>query len=110
MTVCSMKEAWEAADKMFPTDYQISETASQNAGYEKYTTAKLWNKEHAQIEIVEGIDKTHIAEYFRSQSQQCNKWIERYSWDFGENSRSVNDQKQYKAFYDSVVARLEGMA
>ena len=26
-------------------------------GYEKYTTAKLWNKEHAQIEIVEGIDK-----------------------------------------------------
>lgn len=77
-------------------------------GYEKYTTAKLWNKEHAQIEIVEGIDKAHIAEYFRSQSQQCDKWIERYSWDFGENSRSVNDQKQYKAFYDSVVARLEG--
>lgn len=79
-------------------------------GYEKYTTAKLWNKEHAQIEIVEGIDKAHIAEYFRDQSQQCDKWIERYSWDFGENSRSVNDQKQYKAFYDSVVARLEGMA
>lgn len=76
-------------------------------GYEKYTTAKLWNKEHAQIEIVEGINKAHIAEYFRSQSQQCDKWIERYSWDFGENSRSVNDQKQYKAFYDSVVARLE---
>lgn len=36
MTVCSMKEAWEAADKMFPTDYQISETASQNAGYPIY--------------------------------------------------------------------------
>ena len=32
MTVCSMKEAWAVADKMFPTDYQISETSSQNAG------------------------------------------------------------------------------
>ncbi len=36
MTVCSMKEAWAVADKMFPTDYQISETSSQNAGYPVY--------------------------------------------------------------------------
>lgn len=76
-------------------------------GYEKYTTAKLWNKEHAQIEIVEGIDKTHIAEYFRDRAQQCDKWIERYTWDFGADSNSVKEQEQYKAFYESVVARLE---
>lgn len=76
-------------------------------GYEKYTTAKLWNKEHAQIEIVEGIDKTHIAEYFRDRAQQCDKWIERYTWDFGADSNSVKEQEQYKGFYNSVVARLE---
>ena len=72
------------------------------------TTAKVWNNEHAQIEIVEGIDKTHIAEYFRDRAQQCDKWIERYTWDFGADSNSVKEQEQYKGFYNSVVARLEG--
>lgn len=76
-------------------------------GYEKYTTAKVWNNEHAQIEIVEGIDKTHIAEYFRDRAQQCDKRIELYTWDFGADSNSVKEQEQYKGFYNSVVERLE---
>ena len=76
-------------------------------GYEKFTTAKLWNKEHAQIEIVEGIDAAHIAEYFRDRAQQCDKWIERYTLDFGAESDSVKEQQQYKAFYNSVIERLE---
>lgn len=77
------------------------------SGYENRLIARVWNNDHAQIEIVEGIDKTHIAEYFKDRAQQCDKWIERYTWDFGADSNSVKEQEQYKAFYESVVARLE---
>ena len=33
MTVKSVKEAWAAADEIFPTDYMKDERASANAGY-----------------------------------------------------------------------------
>ncbi len=36
MTVRSRKEAWEAANKIFPTDYEPDTRASQNAGYPIY--------------------------------------------------------------------------
>lgn len=36
MTVASRKEAWEAANKIFPSDYEPDTRASQNAGYPIY--------------------------------------------------------------------------
>lgn len=62
------------------------------------------------VQLPDELDKVNeddAAEYFRDRAQQCNKWIERYTWHFGENSPSVKEQKQYKDFYNSVVARLE---
>lgn len=36
MIVKTTAEAWEAANKMFPTDYQKDEESSQRAGYPIY--------------------------------------------------------------------------
>lgn len=36
MKVASIKEAWLEADRIFPTDYCISELSSQRAGYPVY--------------------------------------------------------------------------
>ena len=41
MTVRSIKEAWNAANRIFPTDYEHDTRASKNAGYPIYwSTAK----------------------------------------------------------------------
>ena len=36
MVVKTTAEAWEAANKMFPTDYEKDEGSSQRAGYPVY--------------------------------------------------------------------------
>lgn len=36
MTVSSRAEAWKAANKIFPTDYEKDEASSQRAGYDIY--------------------------------------------------------------------------
>lgn len=36
MKVFSIKEAWDEANRIFPTDYQLSELSSQRAGYPVY--------------------------------------------------------------------------
>lgn len=36
MKVASVKEAWELANRLFPTDYEKDEQSSQNAGYPIY--------------------------------------------------------------------------
>lgn len=38
MTVKNRKEAWEQANKLFPTDYEKDERASANAGYPIYVS------------------------------------------------------------------------
>ena len=39
MKVSSIKEAWNEADKIFPTDYQLSEVSTQRAGYPVYRSS-----------------------------------------------------------------------
>ena len=41
MKVNTKKQAWEAADEIFPTDYQKDEAASERAGYDIYRHATL---------------------------------------------------------------------
>lgn len=77
------------------------------SGYEKYITAKMWNEEHARIEVINDINKTHLVEYFKQMVQHCDGCIEQLTWNFGENYQSVKDYQRDKTFYESVVARLE---
>ena len=48
MVVKSTAEAWEAANKMLPTDYQKDEESSQRAGYPIYRSTEfhLYNGFH----------------------------------------------------------------
>ena len=41
MTVKTIEEAWEAANKLFPTDYQKDEESSQRAGYPIYRSTAV---------------------------------------------------------------------
>ena len=46
MTVQSIKAAWEAADKIFPTDYIKDEASSQRAGYDVYRSTAEGNRSY----------------------------------------------------------------
>lgn len=43
MKATSVKEAWEIADKIFPTDYEKDEASSQRAGYPIYVSTSEGN-------------------------------------------------------------------
>ena len=64
-------------------------------------------EEHARIEVIKDINKTHLVEYFKQMVQHCDGCIEQLTWNFGENYQSVKDYQRDKTFYESVVARLE---
>lgn len=38
MQVKTVKDAWDLANRLFPTDYELDEQASKNAGYSIYTS------------------------------------------------------------------------
>lgn len=72
----------------------------------KRAEANAWNREHAEIEIVDGIDRTEIAKYFREKADNMVPAIQRMAWDFGEYSECVKKQEEIQAHYLSVAARV----
>lgn len=73
---------------------------------DKRAEAHAWNKEHAEIEIVDGIDCAEISTYFKEMADNLNIAIDRASWDFGKDSYWVNRYKTIQAHYLSVAARV----
>lgn len=74
--------------------------------WEKRAAAKEWNKEHAKIKVVEGIDKTEMAEYFKTKADAAEAEAERLTYDFGENCETVKLYKKIKNHYEDVIKRI----
>ena len=74
--------------------------------YEKRVEAKAWNQEHATIEVVTGIDRSEIAKCFEEKAENLNKYIERLSWDFGEESQTVKDNLKVQEHYKKVASEI----
>lgn len=68
MTVKTIKEAWEAADKLFPTDYQKDEESSQRAGYSIYRSTAA---DHFHFYICDLNDRLEV----NLDNESINIWI-----------------------------------
>ena len=73
---------------------------------DKKYQAKAWNKEHAEIEIVSGIDCAEIVAYFKGMADNLNIAIDRASLQYGKDSYWENYYKTIQAHYLSVAARV----
>jgi len=72
----------------------------------KREQARAWNAEHATIEVVGGVNKDHVVEYFREQAKAYRETEEHY------NKRGYDWEywgKQYAQtakWHEDVVARM----
>lgn len=53
---------------------------------EKNLMAREWNKEHAEIEIIDTVDRTTIRNHFLEEAEQITQGLERKGWDYGKHS------------------------
>lgn len=68
MTVKTIEEAWEAANKLFPTHYQKDEESSQRAGYPIYRSTAV---DHFHFYICDLNDRLEV----NLDSESVNIWI-----------------------------------
>lgn len=68
MIVKTTAEAWEAANKMFPTDYQKDEESSQRAGYPIYRSTAA---DHYSFYICDLNDRLEV----NMNGESVNIWI-----------------------------------
>lgn len=69
--------------------------------------AHRWNEEHAEIEVVTGMDTSALAEHFMGLAKELDPYIEREVWDWGENHPDVLRHKEARKFWASVAERLK---
>ena len=72
----------------------------------KRAAAKEWNAEHAQIEVVSGIDRSAVAENFKEKAVQMGERIEYGIYNYGEESETVKEWKDIKRHFESVANEI----
>lgn len=69
--------------------------------------AREWNKEHAEIEVVTDVDRTHIKAYFTEKAEKSAEADRRYADMWGAESAEVVRMRkitdEYRAIVDSIV-------
>lgn len=73
--------------------------------YMKRAAARAWNKEHAVIEVVNGVNTEHIAEWFRGKAEELREQ-ERYYKMRGFNDKYVGTYTATAKWHEDVVARM----
>lgn len=72
----------------------------------KAAQARIWNKEHAQIEVRTDIDQSFVAEWFRKAADDLSVTIEWNKLHFGEDCQDVKRELKTEAHLRAVAARL----
>lgn len=80
----------------WPISVFVSDSFKRAEAYEH-------NRKFAEIEIVEGIDRSEIAKHFEEKANNLVKAIERMKWDFGEESAYVKKQEEIREHYLNVA-------
>lgn len=126
MTVNSREEAWKAADKFFPTDYEKDEESSKNAGYPIFRSTRegdnswisdlgcalelnIQNKERTDtltIDTVKPAEKTFkksdLLRYLQSQMDDFMKELERYGID-KHTEKKMDDMIACKEMVEALI-------
>lgn len=74
--------------------------------WEKRALAREHNKQFAEIEIIDGIDKTEIVKHFEENAKGMDWEIERAWYNYGEESECYKLPVRIKEFYLDVAKRL----
>lgn len=72
----------------------------------KHAAAREWNAQHAEIEVIQIANMGEVKSYFREKAANLGKAIEREVWDWGENSKLVQQHRATKAHYEAVAASI----
>ena len=67
--------------------------------------AKSWNAANAEILVVDDVNRSYIAENFRSRAEMLQPTIDRAQWDSGEDGDEFKRLENLKAFYIGVADR-----
>ena len=75
--------------------------------YEKNVLARKWNREHAEIEIIESVPLQEVKGYFETKVTEAQERIEWERRHYGEyESVRLKEDREQKAFYEEIVARV----
>lgn len=74
----------------------------------KNAKATAWNKEHAEIEVVDFPYMSWILERFREKLEETSKAVQRYTRDFGETDTMAQQEKAIQEHYEGVIRFIEG--
>ena len=72
----------------------------------KRSEGNAWNKEHAKIEIVDGIPLNGVIEFFRERVKSTEEQIKREIYNCGKDAPTVKEEMEIKAHYESVIEYL----
>lgn len=74
---------------------------------EKNAAAREWNKDHATIEVIEGIATEHIQAHFEEEAESTQKQADYQKWNFGEESEYYKKVLEMVAHYRNVVKYIK---
>ena len=74
--------------------------------WDKRAMANAWNREHAEIEIIDNVDRGHVRDHFIEMAADLEKRIEREIWNYGESSPVVANDREIAAHYKAVAASI----
>lgn len=78
--------------------------------YEKRAAAYSWNKEHAEIEVVKGINRAEVVRHFQERAGQMEEEIKYNAWHFGEDGETVQKSREIKKHFEGVANRIQAEA
>ncbi len=72
----------------------------------KNAVAWEWNREHAEIEIVDEIDRSAVRDHFLERASNLAAGLERKAWDWGKHSAVYINDDKIRRHYLNVAARI----
>lgn len=72
----------------------------------KRAAANDWNRNHAEIEVISGMNHSFIADYFKTEAASCLEAAKHYSWQWGENNATTKLYMDIAAHYEAVAKRI----
>lgn len=65
-----------------------------------------WNRDHAEIEVIDTVDRTEVRAYFAEKAANLAAWLDKKKWDWGKHSSMYINDDKIRRHYLRVVASI----
>lgn len=72
----------------------------------KNALARDWNRDHAEIEVIDTVDRSAIRDYFAKKAADIAARLDDMRWNYGKHSAVYINDDQIRRHYLRVAARL----